>query len=368
MHYFTLARVNVEKVDEDEEQNLETIKMLKELKKKVDADKNNIPLRICYEERAPLISNFARNVDSEVYHLMEPYYEQTDDPEYLEFYDQTQEFREDYNNKKLDCFKLSNGAITTYLSNFTIINGFVYERKTDSKTHKIIYKRSKKARKIKVLSDYPINKVFKTFSEYAEDYCNAVLDEQTGGYGYYSNPYSFWDWYRIGGRWSGMLLVKDNCKEYSLGEISYDETPDEAPEGYLWVSAARKKDIQWDKMQEIMISRHKDIFNKCKISFELKEPINDWRMRITESGVYYLGELIYKPNETIEENLVRFNLDKIESVPKLSPYYVLDQDGWSECKERLLTEDGEQKWIRTIDDFLVDTQDEDVIVCVDAHD
>ena len=100
----------------------------------------------------------------------------------------------------------------------------------------------------------------------------------------------------------------------------------------------------------------------------MKEPVDDWRMRITESGVYYLGDLIYKPNETIEENLVRFNLDKIEFAPKLSPYYILDQDGWSESKEYLLTEDGEQKWISTINDFLVDTQDEDVLVCVDAHD
>ena len=60
-----------------------------------------------------------------------------------------------------------------------------------------------------------------------------------------------WDWYQIGGRWPVTFLVKADCTEYSFGERSWGNYSKKypAPEGYMWVSAARKKDICWDVMR-----------------------------------------------------------------------------------------------------------------------
>jgi len=62
----------------------------------------------------------------------------------------------------------------------------------------------------------------------------------------------FYDWCVIGGRWPRRFLVKESCKEYSIGERSWDDIDRkiDAPEGYFWVAAARKKDIEWQAMRE----------------------------------------------------------------------------------------------------------------------
>ena len=51
------------------------------------------------------------------------------------------------------------------------------------------------------------------------------------------NPDSKWDWYEIGGRWSGMLLIKTSV----LKEAGYKQvqTNTEPPPGYCWVDQAK---------------------------------------------------------------------------------------------------------------------------------
>ena len=45
-------------------------------------------------------------------------------------------------------------------------------------------------------------------SEWIESWHNYSLNEEGTGYGYYKNPFEKWDWYQIGGRWAGSLLLK----------------------------------------------------------------------------------------------------------------------------------------------------------------
>jgi len=77
-----------------------------------------------------------------------------------------------------------------------------------------------------------------------------VIDEFDGyryvpgkGYGYYHNPNSMWDWWVIGGRYHGLLLLKDG-KTGELGEPSWCNE-DETPEG---VDSAYVECIDWDRM------------------------------------------------------------------------------------------------------------------------
>ena len=66
------------------------------------------------------------------------------------------------------------------------------------------------------------------------------------GYGYYRNPNAMWDWWVVGGRWSGLLLMKEGC-EGSLGAPSWCNE-DETPEG---VDSAYVECIDWDRMDAI---------------------------------------------------------------------------------------------------------------------
>ena len=64
------------------------------------------------------------------------------------------------------------------------------------------------------------------------------IDDETGLRGYWKNPNSKWDWYQIGGRWSGLLITRgvtgkrgetplfcdpQYCDSALVSEINFDE-------------------------------------------------------------------------------------------------------------------------------------------------
>ena len=108
-------------------------------------------------------------------------------------------------------------------------------------------KRTKAAKRIKALLNYPIKKLYPELSDYASEYWELSYHPEHKAYGFYYNPDAFFDWYSIGGRWPDLFLVKEGCKECSIGERSqrYGKENLPGPEGYKWVCAARKKDIEW---------------------------------------------------------------------------------------------------------------------------
>ncbi|MGG5344003.1 hypothetical protein [Enterococcus sp. AZ192] len=86
----------------------------------------------------------------------------------------------------------------------------------------------------KLLAPYQENNMGDCPQEYLEfnedDDCD--IDEQTGKKGYWENPNRKWDWYKIGGRWSGLLKLKTGEKinvaqikdiDLSLDQAAYDE-------------------------------------------------------------------------------------------------------------------------------------------------
>ena len=69
--------------------------------------------------------------------------------------------------------------------------------------------------------DKPVKELFTTFEQYMEEYCGyKARDKKKKRYGYWHNPNKKWDWWTIGGRWTGKLLIgydpaedKDNYKK-----------------------------------------------------------------------------------------------------------------------------------------------------------
>lgn len=154
---------------------------------------------------------------------------------------------------------------------------------------------------------HPRKRLYASFEDYAENERGFSYDEEHGGYGYICNPNVMWDWYQIGGRWPEMFLIKDSCIDYSVGERSWcnGDVKLVAPEGYIWVCAAKKKDIEWQVMREWREKKARERFSKLEKIFVTGQYEEDFRGSITPQGVLCYGEMVYFKGETVEDYLKR---------------------------------------------------------------
>jgi hypothetical protein len=94
--------------------------------------------------------------------------------------------------------------------------------------------------------------MIKDFKENGEGYDSVEqFAEKYHGYhregdswGYYRNPNAKWDWYSLGGRWTGLLKLKEGTQG-DTGSPGLMTAP--AEEGYA--DSALKRDIDWDGMR-----------------------------------------------------------------------------------------------------------------------
>lgn len=111
-----------------------------------------------------------------------PFNEQpeADDPHVeLDFNDRTDEFRKEYDEESIEIIKRPDGS-------------WVFAHAATN---------ADKAAQIAPVS-VKFSELYPTFEEFCNRWRGAKPNEQ-GRYGYSSNPNAKWDWYQIGGRWSG---------------------------------------------------------------------------------------------------------------------------------------------------------------------
>lgn len=98
-----------------------------------------------------------------------------------------------------------------------------------------------------------------SFGEFAED---EGYKEHEGKYGYWENPNAKWDWYLLGGRWSGFLKLKEGAEgEVGQGGLfskaAKDGTADSAFKKdvdffNMRKDAAEEAGKLWDKVNDII--------------------------------------------------------------------------------------------------------------------
>lgn len=103
--------------------------------------------------------------------------------------------------------------------------------------------------------NYPATAVFKTvphkefyanFEEYLSNYHGVdEPDERTGLYGYWNNPNAQWDWYSVGGRWTGYFKPKVGTHGTLGRSGSFDNQPRKG-----WVDQIRYCDIDFESMKK----------------------------------------------------------------------------------------------------------------------
>lgn len=114
-------------------------------------------------------------------------------------------------------------------------------------------------------SDYnskPFKEAFPSFEHFAKEYHGITKDEETGKYGYYENPNAKWDWYLLGGRWTGFFRLKPKA-DGKRGEPGIMTKP--AKVGYA--DQTRKGDVDIEGMMDEAGIKARDNYRKVAVLF-----------------------------------------------------------------------------------------------------
>lgn len=369
MHYTVLLPVEVEPTEIDQIVAQEAKMKADEIGRGIDPDSEfvrNALEQMLHNHYESMSSTFAAAVYTAVTETMTPYAEECDD-QYAEFDDQTEDLRNTYEHDMMSVFKIGSKYYKTYdekVRQFVLCeDGVVREKTKDGKMFL-----SPAAQKV-IAMDIPVKEFYKSFKKFADE--QAYYDEDRKAWGYYYNPHAIYDWYSIGGRWRGMFLVKDNCEEYHLGETGIRDNGDElpAPNGYRWVSAARRKDIQFDMMVELQNEEARKRYDTFMTAWNSKAMPTEWRyLTIDSDGIYNGHHRVFDPTKTVEEFVAEKHIDRAHVLSRLfygyvnpweptDPYHTHDE----------YAEDYDDAWAEQIEDFITDFDDDIVLVGLDCH-
>ena len=224
-----------------------------------------------------------------------------------------------------------------------------------------------------------------TFEEFA-DYSGYHKDEETCKFGYWDNPNKKWDWYQVGGRWSGLLRIKEMADTALRGEHSLlNDNPIDEPHT---ADIAAVKDIDFEGMEleaSVKAEEFLEKYNKFKAG-ELSE--DTWAEHDIRSTLFDLGLV-----DTLDEGVrhdngewarkpvyeyLPFTLEDLKTTHRwhweFGTWAVLDNDGWHE-KGNMgwwgmsdATDEDEKEWQKSyVDAFLRNEDQETLLAIVDAH-
>ena len=138
----------------------------------------------------------------------------------------------------------------------------------------------------------------------------------------------------------------------------------------MWVSAARKKDIEWDTMKSWYLEQAKKRFNALEAMFAsgLMEP--EKYLYEKDGCVFSCLDLIYKIGEPEEDYLKRMGFADERKFP-VSFCDLVDDDDWLTQQHDYKSPENEAQfaaeWEETIQQYIEDLDDDDVLVSVDYH-
>lgn len=147
---------------------------------------------------------------------------------YLKFFSLSKRYKNEYENGTMKQCKLKDGTLVNpwderlheYISKskyqeLSSLGKECYHNSVEDKYYVKI-----EAENVRI----PFKEIYPTFEQYLEKYHGAKIDDKTLDYGYWENPNAKWDWYRIGGRWDGLLNIKN--KNGDIKPVNYARIKD----------------------------------------------------------------------------------------------------------------------------------------------
>ena len=165
---------------------------------------------------------------TQVMRRMAPYDENTTNRKYLAFEDREEENRDEWQHGVAEMVKAPDGEfLWPWDDRFRIGSPFSVTKHTYDVPPDYEHVRRR------------FREIYPRFEHYLEDFCGLSVDEEKNRYGVWRNPRGRWDFYQIGGRWTGALdgynpdddpANQEQCRACN-GSGYRDEEPCSACEG-----------------------------------------------------------------------------------------------------------------------------------------
>jgi len=191
--------------------------------------------------------------------------------EYMEFTDVTDEYMEQWESEGMDKVIMPDGRR---------LNKFDEEFRVDGSygiggsTHKVPEHLE--------IREVPFKELYDSFDDFISNYAGHEKDDITGRYGYWENPDAKWDWYEIGGRWAGMLKLKDDVSpgKYDTPNFSWgwDEKSKQKTIQKLMVDQAEFGDIDWEGMMDEDGKEAGERYDQIHKLLDFSVPHETWKM------------------------------------------------------------------------------------------
>lgn len=317
----------------------------------------------------------ADTIDDRLSSILAPYEEQTEEMEYREFEDRTDEAKAGYETDTMRVIRYPDGSIRSiydreFTKLFYICDDTIYQYGPEEKQRNKLQTEASMA--LELVNDYPVKAWYPTFEAYCEEYCGYIQNDE-GEWGYTHNPNAKWDWWVIGGRFTGDFLVRADLQDCIVSSDRSEGDSDRAPEGYKFVDGARKKDICWDLMKQLAVEAVEKGYRMCVEAFETKNlkgfgPLTS----IVDEGICSWGAMLYRKGETLEEYKARNGATDVDQY-MLRAYAFVDRNGdWAGSGDMgwfgISSNDKDERvWKDELQKLMSEAQDDDYIVSIDCH-
>lgn len=200
---------------------------------------------------------------------------------------------------------------------------------------------------IRVKNEYPEH-YYKNLKKFANEWHGIFKNNKKDEWGRWTNPNSKWDWYSIGGRWTGFFKIKDNPK-YS--KDIYIGSPglmtESAKKGYA--DSIRICDIDFEGMKKEKIEKAKEYWK------EIQKKIAEG-----DKTVY----LIYgvKEGETEQEYIDDFCGFSTYAILKDGEWYAKGEMGWWG-----VSSNEDENWSIEFEKLIKSLPEDTLLTVVDCH-
>lgn len=167
--------------------------------------------------RGPALAGSA--VNSALEEIMAPYQEESDDERFIVFKDEEDTFRNEYATESVEMVELPSGKrVYTWDEQFRTPGSFGIG--TNSHEPPAHLKRVEVTHASR----------FRTFEAFMKEWHGSEApDAKTGRYGHWHNENGFWDWYSVGGRWTGFYPVNKKANQRFGTSGAFDNKPPSHP-------------------------------------------------------------------------------------------------------------------------------------------
>ena len=230
----------------------------------------------------------------------------------------------------------------------------------------------------------------------------AGYEKGEGGYGYWTNLDSKWDWYQIGGRWAGMLKVKngtvvDNpnfswgwdkkAKDKKLkGRHTDQATKREIDFAGMIKDCENRAKIEWEKLEALFTDGIPQIERSWEKFLDDKryKDINTKRKAYHAQSSEVLFKEIMQKNRKKNDAFIWYNLNDFQGTKEdyikfagesaIETFAVLNKGEWNEkgsigwwgCSSK--TDKEAEKWRKGFyEAWIKDLSDDTLLTIVDCH-